>query len=130
MSDQQKTGLGLGFLGIPTAEQHVTPTPKVERRSPTATTETLVCTVGPCKHYADLLLQVDESNRPEERVLKRYCRALATAAELMELTEACIFACSYYEPPAQHWGEETIKSRMEKNRTDLEEARRVIGERK
>jgi hypothetical protein len=58
---------------------------------------TLLCLAG-CRHYVEAVCDLEPGS--PERVTLRYCRLLRTWAELMDLAEADVWACSGYEPSA------------------------------
>jgi len=60
------------------------------------TVENLVCTAG-CVHYRDWL--IDSQDTGPGRELQRFCRAFATAEELMDISDGAVYACSMYTPP-------------------------------
>lgn len=57
----------------------------------------LLCLAG-CKHYVEAVCDLEPGS--EERVTIRRCRRLRTWAELMDLSEADVWACSGFEPSA------------------------------
>lgn len=81
----------------------------------------LVCQVGPCRSYTELL--TDSPDLGEGRQLSRYCRRLSVGSELMELTDAVVFACNAYQPP--WWSLSGWAWRRQQLRT-LADARRQI----
>lgn len=64
-----------------------------------ATPENLICQVGPCKHYRAVVMQAEDENPDMARELNRYCTKLASADELMDLTDGSVFGCNCYKPP-------------------------------
>lgn len=59
------------------------------------TPENLVCVAG-CRHYRDWL--IDSQDTGPGRELQRFCRAFGTAEELMDISDAAIYACSEFSP--------------------------------
>jgi len=84
----------IGADGMPTIEEKL-----VDPIIP-AVPDNLICLDG-CKHYCDCVLDSDDLG--EGRELVRYCKALSTGMELMELTDGAVYGCSFYAPPWWSW---------------------------
>jgi hypothetical protein len=82
-----------------------------------------ICLAGPCKHYAAILVDANVESVEPMKLLRRFCRALATANELMEVSEGSIFACNLYEPVGSF---EKIQKWKNHNKKVLEDAERRI----
>jgi len=86
--------------------------------------ENLVCQIGPCKHYIEILTETNDS---EPQIwLRRFCRRLQAGNELMELTEGIVFACNCYHPP---WWLRGSRKRKQQMNVLLANARNKIGDR-
>lgn len=68
------------------------------------TEDSLICTGAgsraPCEHYAALLQPAEGEFKGGEPLLqiRRFCTRLASATELMELTDVDVYACSLRKP--------------------------------
>jgi len=65
----------------------------LEDESLPPTLENLICQA--CLNYCAVLTSSQDLGGG--RQLRRYCTRLQAGSELMELTEACVFACDYFE---------------------------------
>lgn len=69
------------------------------------TEDNLICTEAPgrdeCDHYVALLLDAEgiiRGAKEQPRQIRRFCRRLATASELMDLEGLNVYACSSRSP--------------------------------
>lgn len=82
------------------------------------TPENLVCVAG-CRHYRDWLIDSQDTGPGQE--LQRFCKAFATAEELMDISDAAVYACSEYAPPwwsLRGWAYRARSRRKLKNARD------------
>jgi hypothetical protein len=84
------------------------------------TEENLVCVAG-CRHYRDWLIDSQDTGPGKE--LQRFCRAFATAEELMDISDGAVYACSEYAPP---WWSPRGWQRKRAVRRKLRDARETI----
>lgn len=83
---------GMGPDGIPLPVEMTLPPPG----SAAVVWPRFLCLAGPCRHYIECLQQF-QTDGPERRT-RRFCRRLRTWAELMDLANADVWACSAYDP--------------------------------
>lgn len=80
----------------------------------------MVCLAGPCQHYIEQVVKTGELvDGSPFKTVKRYCSRLRTWAEVMQLDDVNIIACSGHAPPATTSPVES--SRINQSRARLSE---------
>ena len=83
-----------GADGLPTVQEKL-----VDPIIP-AVPDNLVCLDG-CVHYRDWV--IDSMDIGEGRELQRFCRAMGTASELMDITDGAVYGCTCFRPKWWSW---------------------------
>jgi hypothetical protein len=89
-----------------------------------ATAMNLVCMVGPCEHYREVIIDEPTADAAQWSVLRRICRHYQDHESDWDLSEEQIQACSAYDPP---WW--SLRGRLRKliNRSELALARNTLS---